>query len=151
MGIFKQKKKLCLRLNPYLLHFGNIEERHGRSFLKKNISYSLMTPYTDNLLIILTKFYPELTSVSPAIYHMTKITRDHQREISRGESHYFRKLGNWISVICGKIMTCLRTFGSVISEKMVQNLILYFCWIFYQIKQISRFSDFPGFMDRGKF
>ena len=98
MGIYKQKQICVLdwTLICYILAI-------SRSVIsEKNTSYSLMTPYTDNLLIILTKFYPELTSVSPAIYHMTKITWDHRREISCDESHYFRKLGNWISVIFGK-------------------------------------------------
>ena len=154
--------------NPYLLHFGNIQERHLWKKNPKFTFWSLMTSYMTNNLwrhmnlklhqlgylyvtwpesrdvisgryhvmklitpenpgnelasflekiskiyflisddvihgrLLMTSHKSETILVRLPIRHMTSITWRHQREISRDESHYSRKTGNWASVIFGK-------------------------------------------------
>ena len=116
-------------MNSYLLHFGNIKKHH---FWENIQNWFLNCWGRHTWLIVLTKLYPETTSVSPAIYHIVKITRGHQREISREESHYFRKLGNWITVIEKKH----DVFGASFLKKMILNFklmtVCFESWCFFR-------------------
>ena len=77
----------------------------------------------------MTSHKSETTPVRLPIRHMTSITWRHQYEISRDESHYSRKTGNWASVIFGKkIQTRLGTSGSVIYGKKSQKRLFRVIW-----------------------
>ena len=99
----------------------------------------------------MTLCYPKTKLVSPAQHHMTQITWRQKCEISCDESHYSRKPGNWVTLIIEKIMTCLGTSESGISEKNDQKFDFIFLLDFFPIKQSPRFSDFPWLIDMGQF
>ena len=115
-------------LNPYLLHFGNIQERH---FWKKNpnfIFWSLMTSYMTNNL---------WRHVIPKLHQLVQlyITWHKSRDIISVRYHEMKvitpkKPGTSGSVIFGKkIQTILGTSGSVISGKIIQKWLFRVIWL----------------------
>ena len=96
---------------------------------KKSKIYFLISDDVIHGRLLMTSHKSETTPVRLPIRHMTSITWRHQYEISRDESHYSRKTGNWASVIFGKkIQTRLGTSGSVIYGKKSQKRLFRVIW-----------------------
>ena len=134
-GIESVKSEIII--NPYLLHFGNIQERHLWKINPKFTFWSLMTSYMiSNLwrhmnlkqhqLGYLYITWPKSRDVISVRYHVMKVITP---EKPRTELASFLKK---------KIQTRLGTSGSVISGKIIHFATFQlFWWLFWKKKRIS--------------